>query len=112
MKKRMVSALLVSAMVLSVVGCGSKDAAADTTTDAAAEETADTDDESTTETADAAGDVNATVIWRAFDDQFQSGFRIIMDNQAKELGGIKLDMQDAANDVSTANNKLDAALTK
>ena len=112
MKKRMVSALLVSAMVLSVVGCGSKDAAADTTTDAAAEETADTADESTTETADAAGDVNATVIWRAFDDQFQSGFRIIMDNQAKELGGIKLDMQDAANDVSTANNKLDAALTK
>lgn len=75
MKKRMVSALLVSAMVLSVVGCGSKDAAADTTTDAAAEETADTADESTTETADAAGDVNATVIWRAFDDQFQSGFQ-------------------------------------
>ena len=26
-------------------------------------------------------DVNATVIWRAFDDQFQSGFRIIMENE-------------------------------
>ena len=111
MKKKMVSALLVSAMMFSAVGCGSKNAAADTATDAA-EETADAADESATETTDAAGDVNATVIWRAFDDQFQSGFRIIMDNQAKELGGIKLDMQDAANDVSTENNKLDAALTK
>lgn len=112
MKKKMVSALLVSAMMISAIGCGSKDTSADTTAADTAEETTDAADESATETADAAGDVSATVIWRAFDDQFQSGFRIIMDNQAKELGGIKLDMQDAANDVATANNKLDAALTK
>ena len=60
-----------------------------------------------------AGDVvNATVIWRAFDDQFQSGFRIMMQNEEQKLGGIKLDMQDAANDVSTAISKLEAALTK
>ena len=38
-------------------------------------------------------DVNATVIWRAFDDQFQSGFRIIMGNEEENMGGIKLDMQ-------------------
>lgn len=57
-------------------------------------------------------DINATVIWRAFDDQFQSGFRIIMGNEEENIGGIKLDMQDAENQVSVANNKLDMALTK
>jgi|GEM_PF-9563 len=66
----------------------------------------------TTAAAASTGSVNATVIWRAFDDQFQSGFRIIMQNQGKELGGINLDMQDAANDVSTAISKLEASLTK
>ena len=57
-------------------------------------------------------DINATVIWRAFDDQFQSGFRIIMGNEEENIGGIKLDMQDAENQVSVANNKLDMARTK
>ena len=57
-------------------------------------------------------DINATVIRRAFDDQFQSGFRIIMGNEEENIGGIKLDMQDAENQVSVANNKLDMALTK
>lgn len=60
----------------------------------------------------AAEDTTATVIWRAFDDQFQSGFRIIMQNEEEDLGGITLDMQDAANDVSTAINKVEVALTK
>lgn len=58
------------------------------------------------------GDMRATIIWRSFDDQFQSGFRIIMENRAKEMKGISLDMQDAANDVSTAINKLEVALAK
>lgn len=57
-------------------------------------------------------DVNATVIWRAFDDQFQSGFRIIMGGVVDEIGGITLDMQDAENDVTKAINKLDTSLTK
>ena len=57
-------------------------------------------------------DINATVIWRAFDDQFQSGFGSIMGNEEENIGGIKLDMQDAENQVSVANNKLDMALTK
>ncbi len=56
--------------------------------------------------------INATVIWRAFDDQFQSGFRIIMQQQADSMGGINLEMQDGENSVTTAVNKLDTALTK
>lgn len=59
-----------------------------------------------------AEDAKATVIWRAFDDQFQSGFRIIMAKQAEELGGIKLDMQDGENNATVAINKLDTSLTK
>ena len=118
MKRKVISTLLAAAMVCSLAACGSSDTTTSDTTDtsgttqesssgAASEGTADTE-----ETASSGENVNATVIWRAFDDQFQSGFRIIMEGQAEELGGITLDMQDAANDVSTANNKLDAALTK
>ncbi len=59
-----------------------------------------------------ADEVKATVIWRAFDDQFQSGFRIIMENEASKIEGIRLDMQDGENDVSKTTNKLEAALTK
>lgn len=44
MKKKIVATLLVSAMAMSLVACGSKDAAADTTTDAAAEDAAATED--------------------------------------------------------------------
>ncbi|PYG88004.1 methyl-galactoside transport system substrate-binding protein [Ruminiclostridium sufflavum DSM 19573] len=57
-------------------------------------------------------DVNATVIWRRFDDAFQSGFRIIMQSEADKMGGLKLDMQDGEDDPSKANNKLETALTK
>lgn len=57
-------------------------------------------------------DINATVIWRAFDDQFQSGFRIIMEHEAEKIDGITLEMQDGENDVSKTTNKLEAALTK
>ena len=121
MKRKVISTLLAAAMVCSLAACGSSDTTTSDTTDtsgttqesssgASDEETADA--EETAETAGSGDNVNATVIWRAFDDQFQSGFRIIMEGQAEELGGITLDMQDAANDVSTANNKLDAALTK
>ena len=116
MKRKVISTLLAAAMVCSLAACGSSDTTdtsgttQESSSGAADEETADA--EETAETAGSGDNVNATVIWRAFDDQFQSGFRIIMEGQAEELGGITLDMQDAANDVSTANNKLDAALTK
>lgn len=118
MKKRVISTLLAAAMVFSLVGCGS---AASTEEAPAAEAPAET--EASAEEAEAAGEeaessgqtaenTEATVIWRAFDDQFQSGFRIIMQNEEEKMGGISLDMQDAANDVSTAISKLEAALTK
>ena len=120
MKRKVISSLLATAMVCSLAACGSStttsdtsdtaETAEDTSSDTTTEEAADTGE--TAETASTGDNVSATVIWRAFDDQFQSGFRIIMESQAEELGGITLDMQDAANDVSTANNKLDAALTK
>ena len=120
MKRKVISSLLATAMVCSLAACGSStttsdtsdtaETAEDTSSDTTTEEAADTGE--TAETTSTGDNVSATVIWRAFDDQFQSGFRIIMESQAEELGGITLDMQDAANDVSTANNKLDAALTK
>ncbi len=71
-----------------------------------------TDAQGGDEAAPAAEDVNATVIWRAFDDQFQSGFRIIMESEAEKVEGITLDMQDGENDVTKTTNKLEAALTK
>lgn len=106
MKKRMVSVLLAAVMTLSLMACGAKETAQEAP---AAETPASAKEEPAAETA---SDVKSTVIWRAFDDQFQSGFRIIMQNEEEKIGGITLDMQDAANDVSTAISKLEAALTK
>jgi len=80
-----------------------------------AEETEAVEDTGSSETVsqpEEAGDVEATVLWRAFDDQYQSGFRIIMQNEADKMGGIDLDMQDGENDVSKMTNKLEATLTK
>lgn len=57
-------------------------------------------------------DVKATVIWRSFDDQYQSGFRIIMEKEVEKIGGIVLDMQDGENDVVKTTNKLESALSK
>ena len=116
MKKKVMSTVLVTAMVLSLVACGSTKNAEETPQTAETTETeanAETTVANTEATEEAAvEEANATVIWRAFDDQFQSGFRIIMQNEEKAIGGINLDMQDAANDVSTATSKLEAALTK
>ncbi len=105
MKKRLLS-LLIMAMVIGLAACGNDDeqAGAEESDDSA--ETIADENESTGE------DVSGTVIWRAFDDQFQSGFRIIMQNEEARTGGITLDMQDAEDDVSTAISKLEAALTK
>lgn len=121
MKKKLVSILLAAAMTVSLMACGSS--AGTTEAPAAAEPAAEgteeaadkeepAEDTAPAEEASSAEDVKATVIWRAFDDQFQSGFRIIMQNEEEKAGGIALDMQDAANDVSTAISKLEAALTK
>ena len=56
--------------------------------------------------------VHATVLWRAFDDQYQSGFRVIMEDEAEKLGGFDIDMQDGENDASKMTNKLEASLSK
>jgi methyl-galactoside transport system substrate-binding protein len=56
--------------------------------------------------------MNMTVIWRRFDDPFQSGFRIIMQNEANKIGGFSLDMQDGEDDPSRMLNKLEMALSK
>lgn len=115
MKKKLISTLLAAVMVVSLAACGSAPEGVEAPAAEETEETADAEAEETQEPAEeaaAAGDIAATVIWRAFDDQFQSGFRIIMQNEEAKIGGISLDMQDAANDVSTAISKLEAALTK
>ena len=110
--KKLVAILLIAALALSMVACSSAStpapAAATEATDAAAAAT----DATATETAAADTSVNATVIWRAFDDQYQSGFRIIMQAEADKMTGIALDMQDGENDVTKTTNKLEAALTK
>lgn len=115
MKKKVVSVLLAAVLTMSMMACGAAEGTAPAPAETASKEEA-VPAGTPTETADtveaSAADVNATVIWRAFDDQFQSGFRIIMQNEQEVIGGISLDMQDAANDVSTAISKLEAALTK
>lgn len=119
MKKRLVGTMLAVVLAISLTACGSDGAPQEEqpAAEAQTEETeAPAEEQTAKEPAEAeaetAGDVNATVIWRAFDDQFQSGFRIIMQNEEEKIGGIALDMQDAANDVSTAISKLEASLTK
>lgn len=115
MKKRMVSVLLAAVMTLSLMACGAKETAQEAPaaeTPASSKEEPEEEAQEEEPAAETASDVKSTVIWRAFDDQFQSGFRIIMQNEEEKIGGITLDMQDAANDVSTAISKLEAALTK
>lgn len=103
--KKLVAILLVAVLAVSMVACTS----ASTTAPAPAEATeAATGDTTTTATEP----VSATVIWRAFDDQYQSGFRIIMQSEVDKMSDIKLDMQDGENDVTKTTNKLEAALTK
>lgn len=115
MKKRMVSVLLAAVMTLSLMACGAKETSQEAPaaeTPASAKEEPEEEAQEEEPAAETASNVKSTVIWRAFDDQFQSGFRIIMQNEEEKIGGITLDMQDAANDVSTAISKLEAALTK
>lgn len=111
--KKIMGIGLAAVMVFAFTACGKAEPAAEESAvpvvqSEAAGETASAE----TSMVSPEGEVKSTVIWRAFDDQFQSGFRIMMENEAKKLGGISLDMQDAANDVSTAISKLEASLTK
>ena len=103
--KKVLSLVLVLTMVFALAACtGSKPAE---TNSPAAEATPEAAPEAAPEE-----DIRATVIWRAFDDQFQSGFRIIMESEVENIPGITLNMQDGENDVSKFTNKLEVALTK
>ena len=106
--KKIVAILLIAALAVSMFACTSASTPAPATaTDAAA-----TDAAATEPAAPADEAAKATIIWRAFDDQYQSGFRIIMQAEADKMTGITLDMQDGENDVTKTTNKLEAALTK
>ncbi|MEN6635740.1 MAG: galactose ABC transporter substrate-binding protein [Clostridiaceae bacterium] len=104
--KKLVAILLIAALALSMVACSSASTTAPATATDATQATA------AEPTAAADKPVAATIIWRAFDDQYQSGFRIIMQAEADKMTGIALDMQDGENDVTKTTNKLEAALTK
>lgn len=115
--KKLVSLSLAVIMILSMTACGASEPTTKentSVTQTVESETASMPEEETepAEATNVTEDVKSTVIWRAFDDQFQSGFRIMMQNEAEKIGGVALDMQDAANDVSTAISKLEASLTK
>lgn len=56
------------------------------------------------------GNLRIGVLWRRFDDDFQSGFRLIMEAEAKKLGKFALNMQDGEFDVTKANNKVDTLI--
>lgn len=111
MKKGLVM-MIISSIVMTLLGCGSNNKEVENITVAESENIGE--EKISQENSDISGEsgVNATVIWRAFDDQFQSGFRIIMENEASKLSNVVLDMQDGENDVTKTNNKLEAALTK
>lgn len=100
--KKFLATLLAAIVAFSMMACSSSGATTTTSV-------------KTTEVASSSvstEDINATIIWRAFDDQYQSGFRIIMQGEVDKMTGIKLDMQDGENDVTKTTNKLEAALTK
>lgn len=109
--KKLIALILALVMVLSLAACGGTSEETEAT-EANNDTPATEATEATEEATEAAEDVNATVIWRAFDDQFQSGFRIIMESEVESISGITLDMQDGENDVSKFTNKLEVALTK
>jgi methyl-galactoside transport system substrate-binding protein len=106
--KKIVAILLIAALAVSMFACTS----ASTPAPATAPDAAATDAAATEPAAPADEAAKATIIWRAFDDQYQSGFRIIMQAEADKMTGITLDMQDGENDVTKTTNKLEAALTK
>jgi methyl-galactoside transport system substrate-binding protein len=94
-KRNRLGCLLTAVIVLALfAGCSKKETAA--AGGAAASAADDT--------------IRVGVIWRRFDDDFQAGFRSIMEAEARKLGKFALNMQDGEFDVAKANNKLDTLL--
>jgi len=105
--KKSLAALLAIVMLLGLAACSSSDPNVSNPTSAAS-----TAAVTTAAATSAEENINATIIWRRFDDSFQSGFRIIMQSEADKIGGFEMDMQDGEDDPSKTLNKLEIALTK
>lgn len=124
MKKKVISALLATAMVATMVaGCGSTKETEAPATEAAATEAAETDaaDAETDEAAseaesvvDAVGDVdlsnaNVAVFYYTYSDTYISSVRTALDGQLDSLG-VKYQDFDANNSQTTQNEQIDTAL--
>lgn len=63
-------------------------------------------------TTDAADGVSkAGVVWGSYNDNFQAGFRTIMEEEAAKMGGIELNMQDGEFDSVIQLNKISTLIT-
>ncbi len=127
MKKKVISALLATAMVATMaVGCSSStpateaatdaatDAATEATTDAAAEDTtAEDTTDAITEAAEAAdvdlSDANVAVFYYTFGDTYIASVRTALDAQLDEMGVAYQDY-DGNNNQTTQNEQIDTAI--
>ena len=118
MKKKVISALLATAMVATMVaGCGSKKPAETTAATEAAAETeaaaADTEAESVAEAVEDAGvdlaDANVAVFYYTFSDTYISSVRTALDGALDGLG-VKYQDFDANSNQTTQNEQIDTAL--
>ena len=57
------------------------------------------------------GAIKIGVVWASYNDNFQAGFRTIMEEEAAKMGGIELNMQDGEFDSVTQLNKISTLIT-
>ena len=112
MKRKIVSILLATAMVVSLTACGNGETA--TKTDAPATEAAATDStaEATTEAAGEAGSATAGVVWYNFADTFISNARQTLNNVAAADGTVKITDADSQNDTTVQDNNMNNIFTQ
>lgn len=119
MKKKVVSALLATAMVATMVaGCGTdkKAEATEATTDAGSEAASEATSEATDVTEALAEEVdlssaNVAVFYYTFSDTYITSVRTALDAQLDSLG-VTYDDYDANNNQTTQNEQIDTALQK
>ncbi len=122
MKKKVVSALLATAMVATMVaGCGTDKkaettAATEATTDAGSEAASEATSEATDVTEALAEEVdlssaNVAVFYYTFSDTYITSVRTALDAQLDSLG-VTYDDYDANNNQTTQNEQIDTALQK
>ena len=122
MKKKVVSALLATAMVATMVaGCGTDKkaettAATEATTDAGSEAASEATSEATDVTEALAEEVdlssaNVAVFYYTFSDTYITSVRTALDAQLDSLG-VTYDDYEANNNQTTQNEQIDTALQK